>query len=100
MGLQEKRESICTKADETECVHGIQGMLTYPIVAAFITDFSTPPAAETCAPIFQGISRRGRNCVLSEIASVTFLFPLRLGGVPGATPSSALTKPVKNKGFA
>jgi len=29
--------------------------------AAFTTAFSMPPAAETCAPTFQGLLRRGRK---------------------------------------
>lgn len=32
--------------------------MTDPIVAAFETAFSTPSAADTCAPTFQGLSTR------------------------------------------
>lgn len=34
-----------------------------PMAAAFVTAFSTPPAADTCAPTFQGLSTRSRNVV-------------------------------------
>ena len=37
-----------------------------PIATAFVTAFSTPPAADTCAPTFQGLSMRSRNVVSSR----------------------------------
>lgn len=35
------------------------------MATAFVTAFSTPPAADTCAPTFQGLSTRSRNVVSS-----------------------------------
>ena len=39
---------------------------TYPMATAFVTAFSTPPAADTCAPTFQGLSKRSRNVASSK----------------------------------
>ena len=50
--------------------------VTNPIVIAFVTAFSTPPAAETWAPTFQGLLTRSRNS--DESKSFPFPFPLPL----------------------
>ena len=49
---------------------------TNPILIAFVTAFSTPPAAETWAPTFQGLLTRSRNS--DESNSFAFAFPLPL----------------------
>lgn len=55
--------------------------VAYPISAAFTTAFSTPPAAETCAPTFhREVFRSGR-----ELLSTSFVTPaLRLSFVEGS----------------
>lgn len=49
-----------------------------PTNAAFRTVFSTPPAAETCAPIFHGLETRSGKASVDDASSGFFRF-LRAG---------------------
>ena len=61
------------------------GYNLYPIFAAFTTAFSTPPAAETWAPTFQGLSTRaGKSAILGSSAD----FVLRVERADAATNQS------------
>ena len=44
--------------------------MTDPMVAAFVTAFSTPPTDDTCAPTFQGLSTRSRIVVSSAACGI------------------------------
>ena len=55
----------------TQTKFGMKERVTYPMRAAFKTAFSTPPAAETCAPIFHGlVTRAGKTSVKFPLSSI------------------------------
>lgn len=60
--------------------------MTYPILAAFITAFSTPPADDTWAPTFHNLDRRSGRAVLST----SFVAVLRVWFLGESTGCSML----------